>query len=151
MKRRKRCKVCHELYLPYSRSFQRQKTCKKESCRNAWQRRLWKAWVERNPLNVGTSREKQAAWRKAHPSYWSQWRARHPGYVRRNREKQRRRNQEKRGLIAKPKGLEWIHREKLRRIEALQMIAKTKGIGEVFPVVIEGIRRYLAWSWMIAK
>jgi hypothetical protein len=54
-------------------------------------------------------------------------------------------------VIAKPRGLNWIHLEKLGRIKVLHGIAKTKGIAAAFPAAIDGIRRYLEWSWMIAK
>lgn len=151
MKRRKKCRVCGELFLPYSRSYRRQKVCSKESCRKAWARKLWRRWRDQNPLSLGVSAAKSAAWRKEHPGYWREWRKKHPGAVERNREEQRRRNREKRGVIAKPRGLDCVHREKMCRIKALGVIAKTKGIEVVFPVALEGIRRYLGWSWTIAK
>lgn len=151
MKRRKMCRVCGELFQPYSRSYRRQKVCSKESCRKAWARELWRLWRERNPLSVSMTAEKRAAWSRKNPGYWREWRNKHPAAVERNREAQRRRNREKRSLIAKPKGLEWVHCEKMRRLKSLQVIAKTKGIGEVFPVALDGIRRYLGWSWKIAK
>lgn len=151
MKRRKTCRVCGELFSPYSRSYRRQKVCSKESCRKAWARELWRRWRERNPLSVSTTAEKRAAWRRKNPGYWREWRNKHPVAVERNREEQRRRNREKRSLIAKPKGLDSIHREKMNRLKTLQVIAKTKGIGEVVPVALDGIRWYLGWSWKIAK
>ena len=151
MKRRKTCRVCGELYSPYSRSHRRQKVCSRESCRKTRAQELWRRWREKNPLSVGASAEKRAAWRRKNPWYWREWRNKHPAAVERNREEQRRRNREKRSVIAKPMGLEWIHREKMRRIESLGMIAKTKGIEEVFPVAIDGIQQYLRWSWKIAK
>jgi hypothetical protein len=47
--------------------------------------------------------------------------------------------------------LDEVHREKLCRIVALGVIAKAKGIEAVFPMALDGLRRYLEWSWMIAK
>jgi hypothetical protein len=148
MKRRKTCLVCHELYSPYPRSYRRQKICSNLACQRAWARHLWVQWREKNPLGVGVSRAKSAKWAEGHPGYWKQWRKAHPGYVERNRMAQEERNRTKRSVIAKPKGLEGVHRRKLRR---MSVIAKTKGIAEAFPVIVDDVVSYLGWFWLIAK
>ncbi|MBK8575117.1 MAG: hypothetical protein IPN90_05385 [Elusimicrobia bacterium] len=150
MKRRKTCRICGELFQPYKRSYRRQKVCSRESCRKVRARELWRQWRGENLLS-GHDRRKESGLAQKNPGYWREWRNKHPAAVERNREEQRRRNREKRSLIAKPRGLEWVHREKMRRIKSLQVIAKTKGIAEVFPVALDGIRRYFVWSWKIAK
>lgn len=148
MKRRKTCLVCRELYSPYKRSYRRQKICSKPACRRARARHLWARWREENPLGVGVSRAKTAKWAEGHPGYWKQWRKAHPGYVKRNREAQEGRNRTKRSVIAKPKGLEGVHRRQLRR---MSVIAKTKGIAEAFPILVDDVVSYLGWFWLIAK
>jgi|GEM_PF-3108152 len=128
MKRRKTYLVCHELYSLYPRSYRRQKICSNPKCRRAWARHLWVQWREKNPLGVGVSRAKSAKWAEGHPGYWKQWRKAHPGYVNRNRVAQEERNQTKRSVIA-----------------------KTKGIAEAFPIIVDDVVRYLGWFWLIAK
>lgn len=156
MRRRpKNCRSCRELFQPHPRSYRQGKsfqiTCVKPACR-AWRRRQApKRWREKNPGYDESRQKKLRLWRAAHVDYWRKWRTKHPGYVQRNRQAQKRRNRENRGMIAKQNAFGWLHREKLRRIRQLNVIAKRNAFGEVAPRQIDGLCRYLDWRWRIAK
>jgi len=153
MKRRKKCGCCRELYHPHPQTYRQQKTCDKPACRRWRKRRNWKRWKGKHPVRGDRYRGQQAAWRAAHRGYNRAWRAKHPGSVARNRSGQRRRNREKRGVIAKPTAWKRVHREKLDRIRRLRKIAKPTAWGNptVQGLVIEGLTGYLEWAEMIAK
>lgn len=149
--RRKRCRACHQLYKPEPRSYRRQKTCSKESCKILWKRRYQKAWKLKDPLYWEESRVQQKLWREKHRDYWFKWRKEHPGYVKRNRLAQRRRDAQKRGFLAK--GVDWkaIRLDKLSRIKALGNPAKQVDWPSVQSDQIDGIIDYLKGEVLLAK
>ena len=107
--RRKRCRCCHELYLPDSRGYRQQKTCSKPGCR-AWRKRqAVKAWKLKNPIYALSDPVKQKKWRKEHKGYWKKRRSKHSGYVMRNRKAQRLRNAGNRCVIAKGNGIDGVY------------------------------------------
>lgn len=149
--RKKRCKSCHELYVPLGHTYHEQKTCSKPGCRQWRRRQAVKQWKRMNPLSARNNPVKQKLWRQEHRDYWKQWRSKHPAYVNRNRQQQHRRNAHHRGLIAKGNTLSSVCIEKIRQIRSLRLIAKGNAWSEVLEYQIDGICRYLQMQVLIAK
>ena len=149
--RKKRCRACHQLYHPEPRSYRRQKTCRKKSCKVWRKRRYQKVWKLKDPFYWEGSRIQQKLWRKNHKGYWRQWRKKHPGYVKRNRLAQRQRDAQKRGFLAK--GVDWkaIRLDKLSRIKALRNLAKEVDWPRIQSDQIDAIVDYLKGEVWLAK
>ena len=142
MRRRKKCCYCREWYRPHPQTYRIQTVCSSPRCRRLRRRAAWKRWSYRNPIYAESRREKQTAWRKAHPTKDRDFRAQNPAYVERNRRLQRIRNARDRGVIAKPNAWNSLRREKLMRIRSLRLIAKPNtwnSCAEVFSRQIEAI------------
>ena len=149
--RRKRCRCCRKFYWPRAQSYRQQKVCCKESCQ-AWRKgRAQKAWSLKNAFYWESCKGKQKLWRGSHPNYWREWRKSHPGYVRRNRLKQKRRDAQKRGFLAKQDGWNAVCVEKLGRIASLRDLAKQDGWTQVQSWQIDSILKYLKGKVLLAK
>ena len=72
--KRKKCRNCHELFIPDPCNAKRQRYCSKPACRKAGKTESQRKWLQkpenrdhfRGPVNVLRVQE----WRKAHPGYW---------------------------------------------------------------------------------
>lgn len=94
---RKRCKHCRTLFCPSPRN-PNQKYCSDPECQRArkrdWQRRK----MQEDKAYRLNQKDAQERWAAKRPDYWRNYRKQHPEYVKRNREKQQRRNRVNRGL-----------------------------------------------------
>lgn len=139
------------MYEPRPQTLRQQKVCGKAECK-AWRRKqAWRNWEIKNPGLGQGNRIKQKKWREEHPGYWKGWRAKHPAYVKRNRRLQKRRDDRRRGNLAKPNG--WIEEklEKIDEVRRLKMLAKPNGWEEVAPYQIDGICEILKGVVLLAK
>ena len=152
--RRKKCRCCHTLYLPYPQTYRQQITCNKKSCR-AWRNReKWKNFIRKDPLYGQSQKVKQKQWRQSHPHYWKAWRKNHAAYVARNRRLQKVRDARKLGFLAKLTEWRafWLQNlEKLREIKNLQNLAKATEWEGVLGQQIDGVLDYLRAQVLLAK
>ena len=150
-RRRKKCHCCRDLYRPHPQTYRQQKTCDKPACRAWRRRRKWKRWQRKHPVRGEGYRAHQVTWRGKHRGYHRTWVKEHPGYVERNRQAQKKRNLEKRGMIVKPTEWKRVRREKLKRIRSLRLIVKPTEWRGVEGLALDGVLRYLEWAEMIVK
>ena len=73
-RRRRKCCICRELFLPDARNHHRQRACSKTDCQKARKKESQRRWLAQ-PKNqdhfrgsANTSRVQD--WRKKHPGYW---------------------------------------------------------------------------------
>jgi hypothetical protein len=72
--KRKKCRHCHQLFVPDPRNRNRQQFCQKPDCRKASKADSQKRWLQkpenrdyfRGPENV----QRVQRWREANPGYW---------------------------------------------------------------------------------
>ena len=72
--KKRKCRHCHELFIPDARNATRQRYCSKPACQKASKAASQKRWLQkeenhdyfRGPDNVQRVRR----WRKQHPGYW---------------------------------------------------------------------------------
>lgn len=67
--RRRRCKICRELFHPDPRLKERQYACFKVACQRIRQFQNVKDWYLRNPQVLAYRYQQTRLWFKAHPSY----------------------------------------------------------------------------------
>ena len=89
--RRRRCKICRELFDPDPRLKSRQYACFKTSCQRTRQFQNVEDWYIRNPQVLAYRQEQTKAWFKDHPSYSRKRRSTDPGLKALNRLKTSRR------------------------------------------------------------
>jgi hypothetical protein len=72
--KKRKCRHCHELFIPDARNATRQRYCSKPQCRKASKAASQKRWLQKEenhdyfrcPDNV----QRVQHWRKQHPGYW---------------------------------------------------------------------------------
>ena len=72
--RRRRCKNCHDLFIPDPRNLKRQKFCRKPACKSASKKHSQRKWLKKaknrdhfsGPENVIRVQQ----WRQLNPGYW---------------------------------------------------------------------------------
>ncbi len=77
--RRRRCKNCHDLFIPDPRNLKRQKFCRKPACKSASKKHSQQKWLKKaknrdhfsGPENVIRVQQ----WRKLNPGYWKRRKA----------------------------------------------------------------------------
>ena len=160
MKRRRRCRHCHDLFLPDPRSYRptadasrrvsAQHFCGKPECRRQSRNQTRKRCLRRNPRYRRRCLESARRWRKRHAGYSTQYRTEHPEKAAANRRKQKRRDKRRRDL-ANNSTIESIRCEKLRQIETAIDLANNSTIGADWVPALEGIHRYLRWTSRLAN
>ena len=72
--RRRRCKSCHDLYLPDPRHLKRQSFCDKPECKkaskNCSQRKWLKKAINRDHFSGSENVIRVQQWREQNPGYW---------------------------------------------------------------------------------
>lgn len=91
IKRRRRCKSCHELFNPDTRTKGKQRYCSKTECQSKRQRQNEKDWRIRNPDCLAYQQEQSRQWHRHHPDYSHERRANDPELLRHNRDQSRER------------------------------------------------------------
>jgi hypothetical protein len=86
-----RCRYCGRFFRPdpRKRGRSRQKTCGRQACRQANERRRYAEWIKRHPGYEKTRRLKRQGWAKGYPGYWRRYRREHPEYRQRDNERRR--------------------------------------------------------------
>lgn len=81
-----RCRYCGRFFRPHprKRGGSPQKTCGRDPCRRANERRRLREWIGRNPGYQASRRPKTRAWARAYPDYWRRYRRKHRDYARRD-------------------------------------------------------------------
>ena len=152
--RRKLCRCCHKVYLPHPQTYRQQKTCDEPSCR-AWRKsQALKGWRAKNPFYDKSRENKLKTWRAAHSGYWKEWRQLHPAYAAGNRRRQKARDAEKRGFLAKRNEWRafWLQNlYELSEIKNLRDLAKRNEWEGAVELQIEGVLGYLRGQLMLAK
>jgi len=77
--RRRRCKKCHDLFIPDPRNLTRQKFCRKPACKSASKKYSQQKWLKKaknrdhfsGPENVIRVQQ----WRQLNPGYWKRRKA----------------------------------------------------------------------------
>ncbi len=73
--RRRRCKNCHELFMPDPRHIKRQKFCSKPKCKIASKRYSQQKWLEKKKNQDYFSGSEHVIrvqqWRQKNPGYWN--------------------------------------------------------------------------------
>lgn len=71
----KRCVICGRFFKPDRRTVDRQKCCKRDSCRKKAKQISQERWLEKNPGHFnGHYKLYVKPWRKKNPSYQRDWR-----------------------------------------------------------------------------
>jgi hypothetical protein len=74
LKRKRKCKHCHQLFHPDSRNVKKQEYCSQPECRKkskAASQRKWRAKSENRDYFKGPENVKRVqGWRKLNPGYW---------------------------------------------------------------------------------
>ena len=72
--RRRRCKNCHDLYLPDPRHLKRQKFCDKPECKKAGKNYSQQKWlkkaINRDHFSGSENVIRVQQWREQNPGYW---------------------------------------------------------------------------------
>lgn len=157
MRVKKRCRYCPELFTPDPRRYRPapdgkgrrswQVACSKPECQRQRHRDACRRWHIDNPAYDDERAAYLRQWRKEHPGYSKAYRKSHPDYKESNREKQRERDRKVKNL-AKRDVIHGFYDGKIRRLIDL---AKRDASRTPPLRVSEEIRRYLAWSYHLAK
>jgi len=95
-RRRKRCRFCHDLFLPDHRQDSpggnRQYACSKPSCQKARHEKNQSDWLKKHPDAYRGPRIKVKLWRSAHSGYGKEYRENHPQARARDNEKRKERH-----------------------------------------------------------
>lgn len=81
MNTKRRCKFCHQWFLPDCRTCRKQYCCSTETCQKKRKSLTDKNWFLRHPSYEKSRTSKKRAWAWCYPFYWKKWRKEHPEYV----------------------------------------------------------------------
>lgn len=159
MKRQRKCRQCHALFVPDPRSYHLPKEgngkprsdqhfCSRPACQKVSHQRSNHTHWMRDPEVRERNAVATQAWRKNHKGYWRRWRAAHPEYVKRNREQQKRRD---RSDLANTDTIRSVQCEKLDRILFLIHLANTDARQVSWRLISEEICLFLRWRERLAN
>ena len=136
---KKPCVYCDALFTPDARVGDRQKSCRKQTCRKKRHSEAHAAWLKKNPEAYQGRYSNTKTWLSGHPNFLRGYRAENPGYVKADnqRHRERRRAEKERNADIQDARL----RRRIREVKLLrgadiqdEMRLKITGILELFEV-----------------
>ena len=161
MRRQRKCRKCHDLFLPDPRSYRpRENTgirvspqhfCSKPECQRESHRRSHRTHVRKNPRYRTQQLMSARRWRKKNSCYWRRRRRKRPDVVKRNKVLQRQRDAKAQGNLANINSIGAVYNEKLSRIGLLIDLANINSTEVHWTIVSEEIIALLRWSSHLAN